>query len=64
MNKKEAHKLIEELKEAIKRHDRLYYVEASPEISDREYDVLYSKLKDLEDRFPDLITGDSPTQRV
>ena len=64
MNKKEAYKLMEELKAAIKRHDRLYYVEASPEIPDREYDALYRKLKDLEEKFPDLVTGDSPTQRV
>lgn len=64
MNKNEARKTIEDLKMSIRRHDRLYYVMASPEISDREYDALYRKLKDLEGEFPELVTADSPTQRV
>lgn len=64
MTKIEARKAIDDLKAAIKRHDRLYYVMAMPEISDREYDELYRELKDLEYRFPDLVTPDSPTQRV
>ena len=55
---------IEELRKIIRRHDNLYYVRNSPEISDQEYDRLYKKLKDLEDANPDLITPDSPTQRV
>jgi len=50
--------------EEIRRHDYLYYVEATPSISDREYDSLYRELVDLETQFPDLITPDSPTQRV
>jgi len=50
--------------EEIRRHDYLYYVEATPSISDREYDSLYRELVDLETQFPDLITSDSPTQRV
>ena len=55
---------IEKLKEAIRRHDNLYYVQNRPEISDQEYDRLYRRLKDLEDANPELITADSPTQRV
>ena len=52
------------LREAIRRHDRLYYVEAAPEVSDREYDRLYRELVDLEQAHPELIAADSPTQRV
>jgi DNA ligase (NAD+) len=59
-----AAKQIDELRREIRRHDHLYYVDASPEISDREYDRLYAELKTLEDSHPDLITPDSPTQRV
>src|SRR2546429_3119733 len=44
--------------------DRRYYEEAAPAISDREYDRLYKELADLEAQFPDLVTPDSPTQRV
>src|SRR4051812_24480999 len=53
-----------ELVEEIRRHDRLYYVEAKQVISDREYDALYHELLDLEKRWPELITADSPSQRV
>src|SRR5688572_17051309 len=53
-----------ELTEEIRRHDHLYYVEARPSISDRDYDALYRELGDLERAFPDLVTPDSPTQRV
>lgn len=53
-----------ELVETIQRHDRLYYQEAAPEISDQEYDRLYHELVDLEKQFPDLTSPDSPTQRV
>lgn len=52
------------LRAEIRRHDRLYYVEARPEIADVEYDRLLRQLKDLETAHPDLITPDSPTQRV
>jgi len=55
---------IQELRDAIRRHDRLYYVEARPEIGDREYDNLFKELQDLEAQHPGLITMDSPTQRV
>lgn len=57
-------KEIEKLRDEIRRHDHLYYVLDSPAISDREYDALYRRLKDLEDAHPELITADSPTQRV
>jgi len=52
------------LKDRIRRADRLYYVLDKPEISDREYDKLYRRLKDLEAEYPELVTPDSPTQRV
>lgn len=55
---------IERLREEIRRHDRLYYVEAAPEISDLEYDRLLERLKALEAAHPELISPDSPTQRV
>jgi len=55
---------IQTLREQIQRHEELYYVLDSPEISDADYDALLEKLKALEDKHPDLITPDSPTQRV
>ncbi len=55
---------IEELREAIRRHDYLYYVKDQPEISDAEYDRLFQELQRLEAAHPELITPDSPTQRV
>ena len=55
---------IEELREQIRGHDRLYYVLNKPEISDQQYDRLFSELKKLEDKNKELITPDSPTQRV
>jgi DNA ligase (NAD+) len=55
---------IEKLREQIRYHDRKYYVEAAPEISDLEYDRLMERLKKLEAAHPDLVTPDSPTQRV
>src|SRR5438128_12173279 len=54
----------EELRRQIDHHNYLYYVEAKPEISDREFDRLLKELQDLEAAHPDLITPDSPTQRV
>ncbi|MDD5428633.1 MAG: NAD-dependent DNA ligase LigA [Candidatus Omnitrophica bacterium] len=64
MTTKDIKKEIEELRKAIERHDHLYYVLDKPSITDQEYDKLYRKLKDLEDAHPELITPDSPTQRV
>ncbi len=55
---------IEMLRQEIRRHDELYYVHAKPDISDRRYDQLLAELKALEDEHPELITDDSPTQRV
>jgi len=55
---------IEKLRDKIRRHDELYYVENAPEISDREYDELLENLQKLEEAHPELITPDSPTQRV
>ncbi len=55
---------IEKLREEIRHHDRKYYIEAQPEISDREYDRLMERLKELEAKHPELVTPDSPTQRV
>ena len=60
----EVEKEIERLRELIRYHDRKYYVEAAPEISDLEYDRLLNRLKKLEQEHPELITPDSPTQRV
>ena len=53
-----------ELRRAIARHNRKYYVEADPEITDREYDLLMKELIDLEAAHPELAAPDSPTQRV
>ena len=52
------------LRTEIRRHDHLYYVRARPEISDAEYDRLFRELEELERAHPDLVTPDSPTQRV
>lgn len=57
-------KEIKKLRDEIRRHDRLYYVLGTPEISDYEYDKLYKRLVELEEAHPDLITPDSPTRRV
>jgi len=55
---------IEKLRETLRHHERLYYVLDQPEISDAEYDALMRELRDLESRHPELLTPDSPTQRV
>lgn len=60
----EAASSIRELREQIRKHDNLYYVQAEPEISDLQYDRLLSELTDWEVRFPSLITPDSPTQKI
>jgi len=64
MDRDDARRRIEELRETIRRNDWLYYVKDAPEISDAEYDRLFHELQDLERAFPDLRTPDSPTQRV
>jgi DNA ligase (NAD+) len=64
MTRQTIEKEIEDLRARIRRHDHLYYVLNRPSISDREYDLLYRKLNDLEKAHPELVTPDSPTQRV
>ena len=64
MEKREAIEELEELRERIRYHSQKYYTEDAPEISDREYDLLYRRLEDLEAAFPELVTEDSPTQRI
>jgi len=55
---------VARLREEIRHHDRKYYVEAAPQISDLEYDRLVERLNSLEKKHPELITPDSPTQRI
>jgi len=64
MTRADAAQRLTELREQIHHHDYLYYVEARPEVSDTEYDALLRELRELEASFPDLVTADSPTQRV
>ncbi|MFA7370073.1 MAG: hypothetical protein WC334_10545, partial [Kiritimatiellales bacterium] len=64
LNSTEARKETEKLRAEIERHNRLYYVEAAPEISDRDYDALLHRLETIEKQFPELATPDSPTRRV
>lgn len=59
-----AEKRCHELRHILQRHNRLYYVLDTPEISDAEYDALFRELQELEHAHPDLVTSDSPTQRV
>src|ERR1700752_4029196 len=61
---KEVEKKIEALREKIRHHEYQYFVLDTPEISDQEFDKLTKQLKDLEAEHPELITPDSPTQRV
>jgi len=61
---KDSEKKIESLRDKIRHHEYLYYVIDQPEISDAEFDKLMQQLKDLEAEHPELITADSPTQRV
>jgi len=64
ITKQEAKKEIEKLRKEIHYHDYRYYVLNEPVISDAEYDKLMRRLQELEEKFPDLVTPDSPTQRV
>ena len=61
---KDTEKRIEALREKIRHHEYLYYVLDRPDISDAEFDKLMQQLKDVEAQHPELITADSPTQRV
>lgn len=62
--KRQAEKEIRKLREEIRDHNYRYYVLDSPVISDREWDVLFRRLEELEASYPDLVTPDSPTQKV
>jgi len=64
MDRKEAEEKIKKLREEINYHNYKYYIENNPVISDYEYDQLLKQLEKLESEYPDLITPDSPTQRV
>lgn len=64
MDKSEGKKQIEQLRQKLLHHDHAYYVLAASEISDQEYDRMYRQLLDLEKQFPELVTPDSPSQRV
>ena len=64
MEKQLAKKRIDELKAEITYHSKLYYIQDNPEISDYEYDKLFYELVALEEKFPEFLTEDSPTQRV
>src|SRR5437762_12962537 len=55
---------VEEVRDLIRRYEHAYYVLDQPEVSDSEYDALFLELRRIEDERPDLLTSDSPTQRV
>jgi DNA ligase (NAD+) len=61
---KEARSRAETLRAELERHNRLYYIDDRPEITDAEYDRLFNELQQLEEKHPELRTPDSPTQRV
>lgn len=64
MEREAAEKRIQELRDLVRYHSRLYYELDNPELDDYEYDLLYHELLDLEENYPDLKTADSPTQKV
>jgi DNA ligase (NAD+) len=64
MNKSQGRKQARSLREQLEHHNYLYYVENDPEISDAQYDALKAELEEIEQRWPDLQTADSPTLRV
>jgi len=64
VDERQAAKRVAQLRREIEEHNRRYYEEAAPTISDREYDRLYQELVALEARFPQLVSPDSPTQQV
>src|SRR5512139_2530054 len=55
---------VERLRADLHRHDHLYYVLDQPKISDAEYDGMMRRLRELEEQHPELVTDDSPTQRI
>ncbi len=60
----EASRRVLDLRHQLEYHNYRYYVQDDPEVTDAEYDALYRELKALEEQFPELVTPDSPTQRV
>ena len=64
MTKNQASKRVKELRETIDYHAYRYHVLDDPEVADAEYDALIQELLALEEEFPELVTSDSPTQRV
>ena len=64
MNKEEAKKKIEKLSKELEEHNHKYYVLAHPSISDYEFDMMMKELIELEKKYPELISSDSPSQRV
>ena len=64
MASKQIEQEVAHLREELNRHNYLYYVEAAPEISDREFDRMMKRLTEIEAEHPELLTADSPTQRV
>ncbi len=64
MDKQQAEQRVKELRRIIEKNNRLYYEKDAPELSDFEYDALSRELKALEAQFPELVTADSPTQKV
>ncbi|MEA1972422.1 MAG: NAD-dependent DNA ligase LigA, partial [Candidatus Cloacimonadota bacterium] len=64
MSKSKAKKTIAKLQNEITHHNKLYYQNAEPEISDFEFDVLLNRLKALEKEFPEFKSNDSPTQKI
>lgn len=55
---------IESLRDEVRRHEELYYIQANPEIADAEFDAMLRRLQEIEAEHPELVTPDSPTQRV
>ena len=64
MTELEAYAEMNRLAAEIERHNRLYYQEAAPEISDAEYDALFRRLEELEKQFPEMVDPNSPARRV
>ncbi len=64
MNRRDARERVEALRAEIRHHEHLYYAEDAPQVSDEQYDNLFRELKRLEETYPDLVTLESPTQRV
>jgi DNA ligase (NAD+) len=64
MNKGDARERLSMLRREIRQHEHHYFVEDSPRISDEEYDKLFRELRSIEEKFPDQVAADSPTQRV